>query len=93
LKFDLITLPSSVPFLKKSGYFNARRYPPLRRYGSRHAPPCLFREGNLIFLCEADTVTGEVREAILSEMTKREPRHYGALTGYYYFEPADSQAW
>jgi hypothetical protein len=74
IKFDLITLPSSVPFLKKSGYFNARRYPPLRRYGSRHAPPCLFREGNLIFLCEADTVTGEVREAILSEMIKREPR-------------------
>jgi hypothetical protein len=49
--------------------------------------------GQFIFLCEADTVTGEVREAILSEMTKREPRHYGALTGYYYFEPADSQAW
>lgn len=47
-------------------HISARRYPPLRRCSSRHTPACLFREGNL---CEADTVPGKVREAILSEMT------------------------
>jgi len=73
IKFDHPS--SSVPFLKKSGYINARRYPPLRRYGSRHAPAGLFREGNLFFSAKRIlTVTGEqVREeAILSEMTKKE---------------------
>jgi len=83
IKFDHPS--SSVPFLKKSGYQRAalpaaatiRLSPRTRRFVSR---------GQFIFLCEADTYcnrrAGARRSDIERDDKKREPRHYGAPTGY-----------
>ena len=85
IKFDHPS--SSVPFLKKSGYQRAalpaaatiRLSPRTRRFVSR---------GQFIFLCEADTYcnrrAGARRSDIERDDKKREPRHYGAPTGYYF---------